>query len=85
MLVRFDIKPDAERDSVLGYEWFEIVLNVGPFPGGGDMLVVRTEDGVAVFNSNDVVEEYDLYDLTLVPSEGARPAPHSRKRSSKKR
>jgi hypothetical protein len=41
----------------------KVLFNLGPFPGGGDCLVIETEHGIQCTNSNDVIAELEIYDI----------------------
>ena len=49
---------------VLGFKEIRLLFNAGSFPGGGDCLFVEADGEVLTINSNDLIHDLDVYDLS---------------------
>ena len=65
-MVTFTLKKDAAKeypDLCLGYKEITVLANIGPFPGGGDCLVVKADGKHTTINSNDLIADLEAYDI----------------------
>jgi len=54
--------PNLETgDLCLGYKDIVLLFNAGPFPGGGDCLIVEADHKIIYVNSNDLIHDLDAY------------------------
>ena len=60
----FDLSTLETGSLCLGYKKIEFLANLGPFPGGGDCLIVRTDDGITMLNSNDLIHDIEAYSMS---------------------
>ena len=64
-MLTFKLKDDvAVQDACLGYKEFKLLFNVGPFPGGGDCLLIEHEGKVEQINSNDLIHDLEAYEIS---------------------
>ena len=49
----------------LGYPRMRLLFNAGPFPGGGDCLIVGIDERVETINSNDLIHDLEAYEIGL--------------------
>ena len=49
----------------LGFKKIELLFNAGPFPGGGDCLLVRADGEAIMINSNDLIHDMEAYELRV--------------------
>ena len=47
----------------LGYQHIALLFNAGPFPGGGNCLIVRADGEIIAVNSNDLIHDLEAYQL----------------------
>jgi hypothetical protein len=47
----------------LGYSEIKLLFNVGPFPGGGDCLIIEADGNVITVNSADLIHDIEAYEL----------------------
>ena len=47
----------------LGFKEIKLLFNVGPFPGGGDCLIVEVDGKRQTINSNDLIADMDAYNI----------------------
>ena len=47
----------------LGFKDISLLFNIGPFPGGGDCLIVEANGKTQMINSNDIINDLDAYEL----------------------
>ena len=53
-----------ERGAVLGFKELKLLFNAGPFPGGGHCIFVEADGKVDFLNSNDLINDLEVYDLS---------------------
>ena len=66
-MVKFVLKKKASRkntDLCLGYKEIILLANVGPFPGGGDCLIVKADGKHCTINSNDLIADLEFYSIS---------------------
>lgn len=69
-MVTLTLKPNFNESSLdtgalaLGYKEIKLLFNAGPFPGGGDCLVIEADGGVRSVNSNDLIHDMPAYILS---------------------
>jgi len=52
--------PKLETGSLcLGYDCIRLLFNAGPFPGGGDCLIVEVYSEITTVNSNDIIHDLE--------------------------
>jgi hypothetical protein len=59
----FDVSALETGDVCLGYREIEILANIGPFPGGGDCLLVKADGETTYANSNDLIHDIEANDI----------------------
>lgn len=66
-MVRLTLKTDVDESELcLGYKEIKLLFNVGPFPGGGNCLIIEADGEVQMINSNTLIgdngdlEAYDI-------------------------
>lgn len=47
----------------LGYDEIVLRFNAGPFPGGGDCLIVEADGEMQTINSNDLIYDLEAYEI----------------------
>jgi hypothetical protein len=47
----------------LGFKEIKLLFNAGPFPGGGDCLIVEADGKRKAINSNDLIADMDAYNI----------------------
>lgn len=52
------------QDLCLGYDQIRLLFNAGPFPGGGDCLVIEADGEMTTANSNDLIHDLEAYELS---------------------
>ncbi len=62
----FDMSELETGDLCLGYEEIEIHMNLGPFPGGGDCIIIKADGEMIYVNSNDVIHDIDAYNIEAI-------------------
>ena len=68
-MVRLVLKDDFDKtqletgDLCLGYKNIILLFNAGPFPGGGDCLIVMKEGNNEIVNSNDLIHDLEAYEI----------------------
>lgn len=68
-MIQLTLKPDFDcgqletGDLCLGYREISLLFNVGPFPGGGDCLVVNADGELMTINSADLIHDLDAYQI----------------------
>ena len=50
-------------DFCLGYDRIDLLFNAGPYPGGGDCLVVKADGELTYLDSNDLIHDLDAYTI----------------------
>ena len=60
---QFDTSELECGECVLGFEQIELLFNAGPFPGGGDCLIVKADGENITINSNDLIHDLDAYNI----------------------
>lgn len=69
-MVVLKLKPEFDEAQLetgalcLGYGEIRLLFNAGAFPGGGDCLFVEADGEVLTINSNDLIHDLDVYDLS---------------------
>ncbi len=61
----FDLSKLESGDFCLGYDKIKLLFNVGPFPGGGDCLIVEADGELITINSGDLIHDLDAYELSV--------------------
>lgn len=61
---KFDASELETGSLVLGFKKIELLFNLGPFPGGGDCIVVRADGRIMVMNSSDIIHDLEGYELS---------------------
>ena len=49
----------------LGYKEIKLLFNVGPYPGGGNYLIVEADGQVDRVNSNDLIHDLEAYEISV--------------------
>jgi hypothetical protein len=66
-MVKLTLKKNLkEYDPVLGYKQIKLLFNAGPFPGGGDCLIVEADGEITEINSSDLIADLDAYNMSSV-------------------
>ena len=60
----FDLSELETGDLCLGYEKINLLFNAGPFPAGGDCLVIEANGELMTVNSNDLIHDIEAYNLS---------------------
>lgn len=69
-MVKLTLKKDLdetelrERGAVLGFKELKLLFNAGPFEGGGYCIFVEADGEVDFLNSNDLINDLEVYDLS---------------------
>ena len=69
-MVQLKLRKDSDAselesgETVLGYKIIQLLFNAGPFPGGGDCLIVDADGETQVINSNDLIHDLDAYEIS---------------------
>jgi hypothetical protein len=50
-------------DLCLGFKKIALLFNAGPFPGGGDCLIVSADGELTTINSNDLIHDLEAYNI----------------------
>ncbi len=70
-MVVMQLKKDFDSSGLetgnlcLEYEKIKLLFNAGPFPGGGDCLIVEANGELMKINSNDLIHDLEAYKLSL--------------------
>lgn len=67
MTIKLVLEKEINFDGyeiVLGYKEIELLFNAGPFPGGGDCLIVKANGELMTINSNDLINDIDCYKMS---------------------
>ena len=70
--LRLRLKPDFDASQLdagvlcLGYEEIDLLFNAGPFPGGGDCLIVKADGELVELNSNDLIHDLKAYTKEII-------------------
>ena len=59
----YDLSELETGDLCLGYGEIKLLFNVGPFPGGGDCLIIEADGNVITVNSADLIHDIEAYEL----------------------
>ena len=59
----FDSKTLETGGLCLGYKEISLLFNVGPWPGGGDCLIVCADGELLTINSNDLIHDIQAYQM----------------------
>jgi len=66
-MVRLKLRRKQARKSKgevsLGFKEIRLLFNVGPFPGGGDCLIVDADGKRTTINSNDLIADIEAYKI----------------------
>jgi hypothetical protein len=62
-MVKLIIKEEKKTATEALAKEIELLFNVGPFPGGGDCLIVKADGEITMLNSNDLIEDIEEYDI----------------------
>ena len=66
-MVRLTLNKDYDPGQLetgslcLGFKEIHLLFNVGPFPGGGDCIIVEADTEIMTVNSNDVIHDLTAY------------------------
>ena len=60
----FDASELESGEAVLGYKNIHLLFNAGPFPGGGDCLIVEADGTIETINSNDLIHDLEAYEIS---------------------
>lgn len=64
---QFDESELETGSLALGYKQMALLFNAGPFPGGGDCLIVESGGEIMAINSNDLIHDLDAYRMMRIP------------------
>jgi hypothetical protein len=59
----FDVSSLETGSLCLGYAEIRLLFNVGPFPGGGDCVLVAADGKHTYVNSNDLIHDLEAYEI----------------------
>ena len=63
-MVRLYLKSSHGKSQIcLGLKKIKLLFNVGPFPSGGDCLIVEVDGEVKTINSNDLIGDMEAYTI----------------------
>lgn len=63
-MVRLTLKTDADESELcLECKEIKLLFNAGPFPGGGNCLIIEADGEVQTINSNDLIADLEAYDI----------------------
>lgn len=62
-MVKLKLKESNSESDILGYKEINILFNLGPFPGGGDCVIVEADGEIMYLNSNDLIETLENYHI----------------------
>ena len=65
-MLRLKLKKGSAKSAnglCLGFKEIKLLFNAGPFPGGGDCLIVEADGKRQTVNSNDLIAEIDAYNI----------------------
>ncbi|TFG49516.1 MAG: hypothetical protein E4H40_02880 [Candidatus Brocadiia bacterium] len=60
----YDLSGLETGDLCLGYEKIKLLFNTGPFPNGGDCLIIEADGELMTVNSNDLIHDLEAYNLS---------------------
>lgn len=60
----FDSSELETGDLCLGYEKINLLFNAGPFPAGGDCLIIEADGKLMTVNSADIIHDLEAYRLS---------------------
>ena len=60
----FDLSELETGDLCLGYEKINLLFNTGPFPAGGDCLIIEADGKLLTVNSADIIHDLKAYNLS---------------------
>ena len=71
-MLTFRLKQDFDHAALetgslcLGFSEITLLANIGPFPQGGDCLIVRCDGANMNINSNDLVHDLEAYEILIL-------------------
>ena len=60
---KYDLKKLETGSLCLGHKKISLLFNAGPFPGGGDCLIIKADGKTMLVNSNDLIHDLDAYTI----------------------
>ena len=60
-MIKLKAKEGLDPGIALYHKELKLLFNLGPFPGGGDCIIIENDGRVDFTNSNNIIENATIY------------------------